>query len=126
MKILFFIFSARFWLTLFVSVAVFLGTASADIHPQDANELACENSETVHVDLELTEISEELRRSDNDDHKPNHDHHLHHCSTCHVHSLRWEYSTLNLRDMMQEKFSFLISENAPRRSPAGLFRPPRA
>ena len=126
MKFMTFIFSIRFWLTLFVSIAFTMGTASADIHPKDTNEIACENSEIVHVDVNLPRNSENLRQSDNDSHKPNHDHHLHHCGTCHTHSLRWEDSGLTLRHIVQEKFSFLMSANAPRRSPAGLFRPPRA
>lgn len=100
-----------------------VGTLAADIHPADADEIACE-SESVSVQhIELGSISE---NNDEPSERPAHDHHAHNCGTCHLHVVGSKVSQLSFALPMSHNFRLGGDQAAPRAGPLGLYRPPRA
>jgi len=121
MKFTAIILSARFWLMLMLSATLGFGTAAADIHPEDASEIACTNidGQTEH------EIVINDANNDDGEKRPSHKHHTHHCGPCHLHVVG-TYGTI---------FTYHLSSSialrpganqyVPRAGPSGLYRPPR-
>ena len=107
MKLAALICSARFWLSVMLAVTMGMGTAAADIHPVDADEIACQSAD----------VSENHSGIDQDDgeQRPDHDH---------------------LEAMKGSSFSLVCpsslalrpgaDQSLARDGPYGLYRPPRA
>jgi len=106
-----------------VSLTMSVGALAADIHPADADEIACESSEVSpqHIDIDMSGDS----NNDSED-RPAHDHHAHNCGTCHIHVVGTMVSKLSFALPISNNFMLGANQAAPRAGPMGLYRPPRA
>jgi len=118
MKFAAFICSARFWLSVMLAVTMGMGTAAADIHPVDADEIACQSAD----------VSESHSGIDQDDgeQRPDHDHHAHNCGSCHVHMVGMKGSSFSLACSSSLALRPGADQSLARDGPHGLYRPPRA
>lgn len=117
MKFAALIFSARLWLVVMFAMAMTFGTSAADIHPVDADEIACQTADLA------AELSGE--EDDRDDQRPEHEHHAHNCGSCHVHIVGMKVSALNSATCISLALRPGSDQDAPRAGPKGLYRPPR-
>lgn len=122
------IFSARFWLTLMVSITMGIGTAAADIHPSDPDEIACEETQTLmsHDIGSLTTLGLNSDQPENKDAPREHDHHAHSCGSCHVHLVGTKVPTVSAYFIADPNLYLGADQTVPRAGPFGLYRPPRA
>jgi len=128
MKYVAVIFSARFWLTLMVSITMGIGTAAADIHPPDPDEIACEDTQALmsHDIGSFTTLGLNSAESDNEESQREHDHHAHSCGSCHVHLVGTKVPTVSAYFIADPNLYLGADQTVPRAGPFGLYRPPRA
>ncbi|WP_156811951.1 hypothetical protein [Robiginitomaculum antarcticum] len=117
------IFSAKFWLTLMLSMTMSVGAFAADIHPADVDDDACQSAEIV-AQSDSVAVSGEI--DDGQDNSPAHDHHAHSCGSCHIHIVSNKFSSLTFALSASLNFKIGVDQAAPRAGPLGLYRPPRA
>lgn len=123
MKFFALICSAKFWLTLMISLTMSVGTLAADIHPADADEIECENGE-VSIQLIEIDVSGDTNKDSGD--RPPHHHHAHNCGTCHIHVVGPKLTQLSIALNVSRNFRLRGDQDAPRAGPLGLYRPPRS
>jgi len=104
-----------------VSMTMSLGTYATEIHPVDAEEIACHSA-----DLAAQNIDNDSDMQDDRDNRPDHDHSAHHCGSCHVHIVGSKLSGLALTAPASLSLRPGRDQAAPRDGPLGLYRPPRA
>lgn len=95
-----------------------MGTASADIHPPDADEVACQSAEILEIHTGIDQ--------DNNERRPDHDHHAHNCGSCHVHMVGVKASKASLALQASLALRPGANQHVARAGPYGLYRPPRA
>ncbi len=115
MKFAALIFSARFWLVVMFAMAMTFGTSAADIHPVDADEIACQTAD----------LAVELLGDDAGDERQTHEHHAHNCGSCHVHMVGMRVGALSFANPASITLRPESDLAAPRAGPQGLYRPPR-
>jgi len=127
MKFAAFIFTARFWLAVTVSVTMGMSAAVADIHPPDPDKIACQETQIAdsHGDISVF-TSDNTDGDEKEDHERKHDHHAHHCGTCHVHVVDMRLSSIPLMISGEQALSMGADQTVARAGPFGLYRPPRA
>lgn len=122
MKIVTVICTARFWLALMLSVTLGMGATAADIHPVDAEEIACMTADAeAHHDAELSHTE-----SDDPEQRPAHKHHTHSCGPCHLHMVGMNSLTFSYALSATSGLRPGADQHVPRAGPHGLYRPPRA
>ena len=121
MKFVALICSVRLWLALVLSVTLGMGASAADIHPINADEIACMSADaSAHHEADISGAGND------EEQRPAHKHHTHNCGPCHLHmvgmnSLAVSYvspAKLNLRPGADQSLALA--------GPLGLYRPPRA
>ncbi|MGB0908161.1 MAG: hypothetical protein ACPGVT_11755 [Maricaulaceae bacterium] len=127
MRFIAIILSARFWLTLMVSITMGLSTAVADIHPPDPDEIDCQEIQLADSHGDASALAFDIADGDeNGEHERKHDHHAHHCGTCHVHAVDMRLSSMSLMISGEQALSIGADQAVARAGPFGLYRPPRA
>ena len=128
MKFVAVIFSARFWLALMVSITMGIGTAAADIHPPDPDEIACEETQALmsHDTSSTTTHGLNSAETDKEESQREHDHHEHSCGSCHVHLVGTKVPTVSAYFIADPNLYLGADQTVPRAGPFGLYRPPRA
>jgi len=122
-----FILSARFWLTLMMSITMGMSTAAADIHPPDPDEIACQETQIADPHGDVSALAFDIADGDEkEDHERKHDHHAHHCGTCHMHVVDMRRSSMSLMISGEQALSIGADQTVARAGPFGLYRPPRA
>mmetsp|Transcript_19117 Transcript_19117/g.24746 ORF Transcript_19117/g.24746 Transcript_19117/m.24746 type:complete len:123 (+) Transcript_19117:707-1075(+) len=122
MKIVTVICTARFWLALMLSATFGMGAAAADIHPVDAEEIACMSADAeTHHAVELIDAG-----SDDSEQRPDHKHHKHSCGPCHLHMVGVNGLTFSYALSITSGLRPGADQHVPRAGPDGLYRPPRA
>jgi hypothetical protein len=112
MKFAALIFSARLWLVVMIAMTMSFGASVADIHPADADEIACQTADLA-------------AESSGDERSP-HEHHVHTCGSCHVHMVGMKVSSLTNFTPVTRSLRPGSDQGCPRAGPHGLYRPPRA
>jgi hypothetical protein len=114
----------RFLLAVLTACAFGMSATAADIHPPTADDMVCDTEAQSGLHLNEVDLCEDL----GDDHDPDrdHDHHAHHCGSCHLHpfSLRAVAPATELG--LSQPHMLGTDQTVPRAGPFGLFRPPRA
>ena len=113
-----FISSAKIWLTVCVAVMVSFATVTPDIHPVEPDEIACQD------EGRLVQVSNE--HSHEQPNKAPHDHHAHHCGSCHIHATTHHFSSLKASIADTLGYTLKAFDAMPRAGPMELYRPPRA
>ena len=113
-----FISSAKIWLTVCVAVMMSFATVTPDIHPVDADEIACQD--------EGNSVQAANNQSPEQPNKPPHDHHAHNCGSCHIHATTLHFASLKPSIVDALGYNLNAFDAAPRAGPMGLYRPPRA
>ena len=127
MKLFAAILSARFWLTLMMSFTMGMSTAAADIHPSDPHEAACQETQIASAHgAESALIFNITDGEEKDDHEREHNHHAHHCGTCHMHVVIMRLGSMSLVIAGEQALSMGADQPAASAGPFGLYRPPRA
>lgn len=122
-----FIFTARFWLAVTVSVTMGMSTAVADIHPPDPDEIACQETQIADPHGDVSALAFDIADGDEkEDHERKHDHHAHHCGTCHMHVVDMRRSSMSLMISGEQALSIGADQTVARAGPFRLYRPPRA
>lgn len=127
MKFVAIILSARFWFALMVSITMGVITDAADIHPPDPDEIACQETQIAdsHDNISVF-TSDDTDEDENGEHDRKHDHHAHHCGTCHMHVVDMRLSSMSLMIAGEQALSMGADQTVARAGPFGLYRPPRA
>jgi hypothetical protein len=128
MKLAAVIFTARFWLTLMVSITMSIGTAAADIHPPESDDIACQESQAIasHSGDLLSAHTQSFDDPDGKDTPRDHDHHAHSCGSCHLHLVGAKVPTVSASFISVSNLYVGADQTVPRAGPFGLYRPPRA
>ena len=113
-----FISLAKLWLTICVAVMVSFATVTPDIHPVDADEIACQD--------EGNSVQAANKQSSEQPNKPPHDHHAHNCGSCDIHATTPHCASLKPSIADALGYNLNAYNAAPRAGPMGLYRPPRA
>ena len=113
-----FISLAKLWLTICVAVMVSFATVTPDIHPVDADEIACQD--------EGNSVQAANKQSSEQPNKPPHDHHAHDCGSCHIHATTLHFAALKPSIADSLGYNLNVYDGAPGEGPMGLYRPPRA
>jgi len=123
MKKIVLINAVRLMLTVMLAVTMIFGAAVADIHPVDADEIACQSADITaqHANLENPNLE-----NDDEDQRPIHDHHVHNCGPCHVHMVGMKVAGFSYDTPAVLSLRPGSDQTMPRGGPLGLYRPPRA
>lgn len=113
--------SARFWLSIIVSTTLGIGGATADIHPIDAEEIACMTASIEAHNTERRDVEK-----NNGEQRPAHKHHTHNCGPCHLHMVGMTGLSFTHDVPASQRLRPGANQHIPRAGPQGLYRPPRA
>ncbi len=104
-------------------MAMSFGALAADIHPVDADEIACQSAD---ITAQHAGVKNANLEKDSEDQRPDHDHHVHNCGPCHVHMVGMKVSGLSYGISAMLSLRPGSDQAMPRGGPLGLYRPPRA
>lgn len=111
-------YMSRISLAIVLMVMMGFGSSAADIHPVDAIDVECASADLAAQIIDL--------ETQDDEEKPDHEHHAHNCGSCHFHIVGAGLSASTLDRLHNGVLRLRGEDSALLAEPMGLYRPPRA
>ena len=118
MRLTGFILSLKIWLAACLVATMLIGPASADAHTMDPQTIACQVLDDMRVQTGAD-------RTDDGQSRPEHEHHVDACGSCHFHLVGSFQASSASRKIPGAAVWPGTNAPAPRAGPFGLYRPPR-